>query len=430
MASFLCKPEDVISALKELENLLSEKSLKERGVLGFGECFLKEVENLKQFLSFLVRELESRTFEDYAKLLEFLDSLEVKDRKFLEFLPYKDSLITALSIFAVKKREEALRLLFQESLERVGRIEDDEFAESEEEYFEEFKRSLALFYALKVVGNKVGISLIKNLRNSIGGREVEEYFADLTVGWIYEDWFLKKLKKTLKNCSVVPHGVDADRKVKFSKPTGDSDVLVQCKTEEGKTKKVRLDVQRVGDRSCQDAGDYLEVELKDHKVSKNDFVVFVFPVAFKKFEPLSGKVLVVPTKEVKGFWYKLNESKALNLKEEILSSPSLRKNTKDAIKKLFDELMKKSKEEKVLSRSAVDGFVSNFRKKKLEKFASKEELVRRLYDLFENLGGENFSYEIKRKKGFLKVKKSYAEKKAFSAFDRRHIAELLDIGCS
>jgi len=309
VANVICKPEDVVKGAKELINLLSEEKLKEREV---PPELLGEAQNLRRFLKAVLKNLKKKP-RDYGELLKLLSKVNVDD-ELSKFLPFKGSLIEALSVLSLPARKQALAHVLNVSLERTGTLDDDAFRELREKYERELTEAVATFYALKTIGNELGINPFKNLRQNVGNRSVEEYFSDLVAGWTYEDYVVKKLTEVCKdeNVNVEVTGTDKARKIKFSNVTGESDVTL---FKEGRGEaKLRLEVQRVGRSSvksniksnkksnkdgCKKEGKFeLKFELKKHKVEKSDYLILIIGKNVQEFLKelgLEGKLLLIPS---------------------------------------------------------------------------------------------------------------------------------------
>ena len=374
--SVICKPGDIVCALKKLIRILDKENLRLRKV---PEELVDEAQSLRLFLGLLLNIIQEKSPNDYADLLRLLDKVDA-DKRFLGYLPFKGCLLDSLSILSLKSRQKAIINCLNESIERTGGMKDSLFSKIKISYYNELLESVALFYALKGIGNKLGLNPLKGIRANIGNRSVEEYFSDLIAGWIYEDWVIANIEFNLpKSCRLVMGGTDAYRKIKFSEIGGEPDFEIRCSN-----KVVRFEVQRVGKNSCkkklgfdlrQNLGKSIPtlmwIELKTHKVNNNDFILFVFPSAFELYEPFKGKLLVVPVKKLKEIrtenelekcWYYIDEAKAPQLIEEmerkLEETDSLSKRTKNAFKRRLESLKNcKSEEEKLKCLKEVLNFV-------------------------------------------------------------------------
>jgi len=435
--SIICKPGDVVCALKKLIRILDEHNLKVRKV---PEELVSESQNLRVFLSKLLQIIQERNPRDYADLLKLLDKVDV-DKQFLGYLPFKGSLIESLSVLTLKSRRKAVLDYLDRSIERTGRIEDELFEVVKVSYYEELLESVALFYALKAVGSKLRVNPLKEIRANVGNRSIEEYFSDIIAGWIYEDWVVANIKANLPaGCTLRRGGTDADRKIKFSEIGGEPDFEVCCSG-----KLIRLEVQRVGKNSCNVVkgfdfrGDRIEstpklmwIQVKTHKISSNDFIIFIFPPAFKEYEPFKGKFLVVPTRELveiegeneaKKCWYCINSERAAFLLEEVeneLENLPIGSRTKDAFRKRLRKLkesLSKKEEPKYL--------------RELFKFVKEREQIRnavesKLYSLVKESKVKFFLLKGDSKSKVGVNLKLIGSEDLIVKFDRESISKLLD----
>jgi len=435
--SVICKPGDIVLALKELIRILDEENLRLRKV---PEELIDEVQNLKLFLTLLLQVIQEKSPNNYADLLKLLDKVDA-DKRFLVYLPFKGLLLESLSVLALESRQKVVFDYLDKSIERTGRIEDELFDAVKASYYKELLESVALFYILKAIGNKLRMNPLKGIRANVGNRSIEEYFSDIIAGWIYEDWVVANVKVNLpKGCKLNRGGTDADRRIKFSEVGGEPDFEVCCSN-----KTIRLEVQRVGKNSCNIVkgfnfrGDKIEstpklmwIQVKTHKISSNDFVIFVFPPAFEKYKPFKGKFLVVPTRElveiesedeVRKCWYHIDSERAPSLLEEMekeVENLSISSKTKKA----FKERLKKLKES--LSKREEPRYLKELFKFVKEKEQLQNAVEDKLCDLVKDSRNKFFLLKENSESKLGVNLKLIGSGDLIVRFDRESIGKLLD----
>lgn len=306
----ICKPSEVVKSIDKLLELLKEEELTNRSV---PIEFVNGVKELRNFLSFLKEKIKVKagSNDDYIMLVKVLSEISVNNKKFVELLLVKEDVANAISFLAVEGKKKHLKKWLEKSLERTGTFEDEVFLNLKRTYFQEYLNALAIFYSLKALGQLITVSPLKEIRANIGDRLVEEYFADLIAGWIYEDYLKEKLRSVCgeKCVEVKSTGTDAIRKIKFANITGESDLTL---TKESNEKmQLRLEIQRVGSGSVKSNRNNrkrftkgekfeLKVELKKHKIEKSDFFIFIFGKGenlkrqYLKDLTLTEKILLIP----------------------------------------------------------------------------------------------------------------------------------------
>jgi len=262
--SLLCNLRTFKSALEECAFLLTEENLLPRGIKNDLFEKDKDLENLRNFLSWIIKEINEGV-DSYEKLVKEIQKLKTPDSYRLQ-IGFLGKILDAVQVVKPGTlRNRRVAVTIKGALERTGHefVWEEVKREERKKYTKELVRATATFHLLEIVFSKAKTTEKKNpiatLRRSMGNRLPEEYFAELLAGWFIEDVIKSELER--KGFVTELKGVDRERKVLFVKPNnmGDYDLEVEIEKE-----RFLLEMQRVGKLTKTRKGLFKTV-LKSHK---------------------------------------------------------------------------------------------------------------------------------------------------------------------
>lgn len=288
--SNFCDIGEIFKALCEALYLLSEKNLSLREI--------EQSENIKSFRDFLASiQRIARNCTSYEELITSIQNSSLSNTVYIGLL---GKILDSLQLLKPSKRRIFVVKTLENALMRTGHLFLIENIHNKWKYLNELIHATSTLELLEValmgIDSEV-INPIATLRQSIGNRLPEEYFAELIAGWLVEDFFLYILEKKGFICSL--EGIDKERTIFFSKQRkmGVFDLVCRFKAEEYK-----FEVQRVGKLSSSIDKKFYKFDLKSHKWKKeksNNFVVFWIgknPPKFpKKYLNMSNTIIFIPT---------------------------------------------------------------------------------------------------------------------------------------
>jgi len=211
--NLLCEIRDFKNALKNASSLLEEKQLKERGI----QSISRGIIICRNFLE----ELYQNDYKSYPEFICFLQKFGASKEVSL----LTGGLGKLLDVIQILKsntlRNKRIKESICRSLQRTGHLYLwEELSDKERHYYqEELINGTALFHLLEVVSlyePAQSSNPINTLRNSMGARLPEEYFAELLAGWVIEDVFKNFFKKKGFRCFL--EGPDKQHKLIFVRP--------------------------------------------------------------------------------------------------------------------------------------------------------------------------------------------------------------------
>jgi len=265
----LCSIKEFKEALSLLISLLNEQNYKKKNL--DTDIVAGVVENIQLFLENLSDAIKD--FDDYTKLIKYLEDMELNEKKLLPLNGYLGKILDSIQLLKPNtSRHKNAKYYFLRSLKRTGHhyLYNEISDEDKLKLFTEIIECAALYIILEVssLAYSNDANPISSLRNSMGDRLPEEYFSELLAGWHIEDIFIKQLKD--KGLKVVQSGVDTNRKILFKKMKGmgEEDITLNYNN-----KTYKIELQRVGKATFKD---FYKTALKKHKIKNNDSIIILW----------------------------------------------------------------------------------------------------------------------------------------------------------
>jgi len=323
----LCNVDEFTNSLKQMKELLEDDYILKKGL---NPDDIPKLNEFRNFINCIYKKFKNDEINSYEELIEKLNNFEavnfkncqIKAFDVKQIINYMGLLLDAVQILKESTdRYKKIKEMLEKSLERTGHtfILNELNEEKINFILSEIRKTTALLIMLEIImrinGNK--INPLANLRKSMGNRYPEEYFANLTAGWVAEIYFKEKILKL----PLQRTGIDQDYNLFLERP---KDMGVADFSYEGK--KIELQRTSIDKFKIKKNEDFyiIETSLKLHKIINSDIIV----LWIGRINNISG---IIECNDNKGVFYliRLNPLlKILTLKinKNVLSIPKPTRN--------------------------------------------------------------------------------------------------------